>query len=87
MALISLTVSHPMRACENRFLSVSCSAKPFSLTYRLDVCELALSSLFPLAGFCMSVTVLSLWIQVLSLCASSQPHKHSCSVVGGTCCP
>lgn len=60
MALISLTVSHPMRACENRFLSVSCSAKPFSLTYRLDVCELALSSLFPLAGFCMSVTVLNL---------------------------
>lgn len=59
MALISLTVSHPMRACENRFLSVSCSAKPFSLTYCLDVCELAV--FFVSIGWFlyMSVTVLS----------------------------
>lgn len=73
-----------MRACENRFLSVSCSAKPFSLTYCLDVCELALSSLFPLAGFCICQWLCWVsWIQVLFSCALSQPHKRSCSAVGG----
>lgn len=51
MALIWMTVSHPMRACENRFLLVCfCFNTPLSLTDWLTVCELALSSVFSLAG-------------------------------------